>query len=58
MKTIKQIIKGIIIPFKKGNMPEHFGITEKLIVYLYFPIILIMWWGYYMWKEDTNEFYN
>ncbi len=28
--------------------------TGKLIGILYFPIILSMWYGYYMWR-DTNE---
>ena len=57
---MNRYVKGIIVPFTAG-FPKHFIFTEKLIGILLMPQILMMWYGYYMWKNihkigrDKNE---
>lgn len=45
-----------IAPFKYG-FPKDFKWKEKIIGIVYFPTIIIMWYGYYMWNQDklTSE---
>ena len=47
---MNRYVKGIIVPFTAG-FPKHFIFTEKLIGILLMPQILMMWYGYYMWKN-------
>lgn len=49
-------LKKILSPFNFKAATRGLSIKEKVLAALYFPSILVMWYGYYMWniEEELN----
>ena len=53
-----QILKDIIAPFNWKKGMRGLDWKGKIIAIASFPIILVMWYGYYMWNKEELEWQN
>ena len=51
---MKKIINGIVAPFRFNQNFKGLSLGGKIIGILYFPMILIMWYGYYVWRIQNE----
>lgn len=51
-----KLIKKIIDPLRIFRNTKGLHGKYLLIGLAYYPIFLIMWYGYYMWKKDLSSF--
>lgn len=44
-----------LTPFDVKSNFKGLTLIETLIGVLYFPVILVLWYGYYMWHPEITE---
>jgi len=45
----------LITPFRFKRITYGFNTKEKIIAILYYPAILLAWYGFYMWKKEEKD---
>ncbi len=48
----------ITAPFYLQRNFRGMSIQEKIVGIIYYPVILIMWYGYYMWVKPVDSFWE